>query len=164
MNVSPERLNQAVGPFFLPGVSTGYRDCEKIPSTDVDDQILAYLNQHATNPERLAAYLGTSSSELSEAVDGLQARGWIGVGAAWFGDPSTATTILSLTPAGRKEAERREAMTGDEPVLLSRDELVSELRNRFGWTEDQLALNPHLRGDRFIFWPSVSAWSAVPPE
>jgi hypothetical protein len=71
--------------------------------------------------------------------------------------------VISLTPAGRKEAERRQAISGttDEPIVITRDELASELR-RLGMTEEQIAMNPTLRHTRFQFWPSISAWSGLP--
>jgi hypothetical protein len=47
--------------------------------------------------------------------------------------------------------------------VLSREELAEELR-RIGWTEDQIAVEPALRGTRFHFWPSISAWSILPDD
>ena len=66
-------------------------------------------------------------------------------------------TVITLTP------EPREGMKAEseEPVLLTRDELVAELRKRFGLTEEQTANNPTLRDDRYYFWPSIGAWTSA---
>lgn len=75
------------------------------------------------------------------------------------GEPSAPLwiTVITLTP------ERREGMKAEseEPVLLTRDELVAELRKRFGLTEEQTANNPTLRDDRYYFWPSIGAWTSA---
>lgn len=71
---------------------------------------------------------------------------------------------VSLTVAGRQEAESRAAIVAqdDEPMEIGRDELAEELQRRFGWTEQQVAMNPELRADRFRYWPSIGAWTALP--
>jgi DNA-binding MarR family transcriptional regulator len=106
----------------------------------VQEQILAYLRRAGT-PENLARSLGVASDQLNEALDEMEAKGWIGRGAAWFGnDPSTAITVIMLRPAGRKEAERRRILSGEYDVstcvVVTRDELIAELKRDFEWTSE----------------------------
>ncbi len=102
-------------------------------------------------------------AEVDGVLDEMERDGWITRSNAWFGnDPETGVTVITLTSAGKHEAERRQVRSGalGEPIVLTRDELIEELR-RFGLTDEQAALNPHLRADRYHFWPSISAWSQI---
>lgn len=129
----------------------------------MEDRILTYLGRRPATPEHLERSLEVDAADLREVVDKMEATGWVTVMPAWFGnDPGSAITVISLTRAGRQEAERRQALAEerDEPVIVSREELAAELR-RLGWTDEQIALNPNLRGNRFHYWPSVPAWSVV---
>jgi DNA-binding MarR family transcriptional regulator len=133
-------------------------------SEQLEERILAYLSSRPGTPEHLEEALGVSTDELDPVLKGLQAKGWVSSSiSAWYGDPASAITVITLTPAGRNEAERRETLSArsDEPVLLTRDELVTELRKRFGWTDQQMDLDPSLRGSRFYYYPSISAWLAA---
>ena len=69
--------------------------------------------------------------------------------------------MISLTPAGREEAERQATERGEEPFEMTRNELAAKLRS-LGSSDEQIALNPEMRGDRFYFWPSIPAWSTAP--
>jgi hypothetical protein len=90
----------------------------------------------------------------------MDRKGLLQRSVAWYGnDPSSGITVITLTPAGRKQAEREEKGREEESVVMTRDELAAELR-RLGLNDEQIALNPELRGDRFYFWPSIPAWSA----
>lgn len=130
----------------------------------MEDRILAYLARRAARPEHLADSLKVTANDIDAALDEMQRKAWITRGAAWYGnDPSTAITVIALTPAGRAEAAAREAAVSaesEEPLVMTRKELVEELR-RLGMTEDEISMNPNLRGSRFHFWPSVPAWSVL---
>ena len=132
------------------------------------DRILAYLNRRPARPEHLEALLDLSADEVRQQLDALQRKGWIALSEAWLGadaDPSSAITVVSLTSAGKEEAERRQAMSGhsDEPLIVTRDHLTEHLR-RLGMTEEQIASHPYLRGTHFQFWPSISAWGPAPEQ
>jgi DNA-binding MarR family transcriptional regulator len=136
-------------------------------SDQSEDRILTELDRRAAIPEHLEGRLGVSAEEIDRLLDRLEDKAWISRGRVWYGDdPSTGITVISLTPAGRREAERRkllaEASSEDEPLILTKAELSAELRRRLGWTDEQIALNPTLRGDRFYFWPSLTAWASLP--
>ena len=135
----------------------------------MQEQILAYLSRRAGTPENLARSLGVASDQLNEALDEMEAKGWIGRGAAWFGnDPSTAITVIMLRPAGRKEAERRRILSGEYDVstcvVVTRDELIAELKRDFEWTDERIAQEPTLRHQRFYFWPAVCGWAGLPDD
>ncbi|SRR6266508_3046506 len=92
-------------------------------------------------------------------------KGWVDFGTVWPGVGPAGITVVALTPAGRsvadrRDGERRKVMNdiSEEPVVLTRDELVAELLRGFGWTEEQVARNPTLRAERFWFQPSKAAW------
>jgi hypothetical protein len=134
------------------------------PSTnELTTRILAYLVRRAATPENLAHDLAAGSAEIQGALDEMTRRGWVSAGAAWYGnDPSSAITIMFLTREGRQETERRQPPAkSDEPVELSREELVAELKRSLGWTDHQIAMNPSLRASRFYFWPSITAWQMI---
>jgi DNA-binding MarR family transcriptional regulator len=140
------------------GVSFSTAVREKMAFVSTEEQILSYLSSRPATPEHLAGHLGISSEDLGAALGALVEKGWINTSSAWYGnDPSTGITVITLTP------ERREGMKAEseEPVLLTRDELVAELRKRFGLTEEQTANNPTLRDDRYYFWPSIGAWTSA---
>jgi DNA-binding MarR family transcriptional regulator len=130
-----------------------------------EDQIFAYLSRRAGTPENLERHLDLSTEELQRALDAMEAEGWINPGiAAWFGDPASAITVMTLTPAGREEAKRREETAtewSEEPVVLTRDELAAELQRRYRWTDEQIALESTLRYERFHFWPSIGAYTGL---
>ena len=133
----------------------------------MEDRILTELARRTSTPDRLAQALGTSIEDVNATLAEMANKGWVGLGLAWFGnDPSTGTTVVTLRPAGRAEVERLEALTAesDEPILVTRAELVAELQRRTGWTDEQIGLNPTLRGDRFWFYPSIGGWAPAPPE
>jgi hypothetical protein len=133
---------------------------------DMEARILERLGQVAGTPEHLASSLGVSVDDLGEPLADLERRDWIYRGAAWFGnDPTSAIIVIGLRPAGREEVERRASLeTANEPIVVTRAELAAELKRRFGWTDEQIDLNPHLRGERFHFWPSIGAWSSEGPR
>lgn len=131
----------------------------------MEEQIITYLTRRPATPENLAHNLEVSIAEVRPLLDEMSRKGWINFGAAWFGnDPSTGITIVFLTPDGRREAERRQALSADsdEPIVISRQELLAELERRFGWKEQQLGAEPTLRGNPFYFWPSIAAWQIHP--
>ena len=137
-----------------------------VPTEDREGRILAYLSQRAATPEHLEKHLGVSTEELNPLLEEMQAKWWVHPGiAAWFGDPSSAITVLSLAPAGREEAKRRQALSPEsiEPVVVTREELIAELQRR-GGSDEQAAVDPRLRAERFHFWPSIGAWSELPEE
>jgi hypothetical protein len=65
---------------------------------------------------------------------------------------------ITLTEEGRRKLERQQALSPKDPVELSRDELISELKRRYGFSDEQLVLNPKLRYERFTYLPSVGAY------
>jgi DNA-binding MarR family transcriptional regulator len=137
-----------------------------VPS-ETEDRILAYLSGHAGTPEQLAEHLGISTEELAPILEEMEARGWINAGvAAWYHEPASAITVVALMPAGREEANRRRILSGEselEVVVVSRDELIAELKRR-GWTEERIARDPTLRHQRFHFWPGVCGWAGLPDD
>lgn len=122
------------------------------------------LDQVATVEGHYSNELGATIEEVTALLNQMDGEGLVNIGSAWFGDPASATTVISLTPAGRKKAERRQALSpeSDEPVEVSREELAAELKRHFGYTDERLATEPALRGSRFQFWPSVGAWQVLP--
>jgi DNA-binding MarR family transcriptional regulator len=133
--------------------------------TAAQDEIFAYLSRRAGTPEHLEGQINLSIEELQRALDAMEAEGWINPGiAAWFGDPASAITVITLTPAGREEAKRREGTAtewSEEPVVLTRDELAAEWQRRYGWTDEQIAHESTLRYERFHFWPSMGAYTGL---
>jgi DNA-binding MarR family transcriptional regulator len=132
---------------------------------EMQERILNYLSRRPATPEHLAQHLGISSEELRPVLDEMEAKGWVNAGiSVWYSDPASAITVVTLLPAGREEAKRRQALSDEsnEPVELTRDELVAELQRRYGLSEEQIALEPSLRHTRFEFWPSIGAWAGLP--
>lgn len=133
-------------------------------SEDTEGRILTYLARRAARPEHLEQALGPTSAELSgRHLAEMETKGWLTTGiAAWYGEPSSAITIVSLTPAGRDEAQRREAKLGElEPIVITRDELLAKLRE-LGHTEEDIARQAELGHSHYNFWPSISAWQGRP--
>jgi DNA-binding MarR family transcriptional regulator len=131
----------------------------------MDAHLLAYLRHHGSLPSRLAERFGFDSDELIGTLIEMGEKGWVDFGTVWPGVGPAGITLVTLTPAGRSLADRRErerckAMkrVSEEPGVLSRDELLAELRRGFGWTEEQVARNPTLRAERFWFQPAKATW------
>jgi len=128
----------------------------------MEDSLLRYLANRPATRIQLAERLRLPPDDVAASVDEMQNRGWVFSAAAWYGnDPASGITLISLTAAGRREAERREAAAADtdEPIVLTRDELIAKLR-QLGASDEQIALNPTLCESSFYFWPSVPAWAA----
>jgi hypothetical protein len=125
----------------------------------MEAHLLAYLRQHGSTPGRLAVMFGFDSDELIGTLIEMGERGWVDFGTAG------GITLVALTPAGRALADRREGERGkamkrlsEAPGVVTKDELVAELRRGFGWTEEQIARNRRLRAERFWFEPAKGAW------
>jgi len=130
---------------------------------DLESRLLAELARRASSRDRLANTPGIPADELEGALANLKRQGWLNEGLAWYGNDPDATglTILLLTRAGREEAKRRRILTDEteEPHVITRTELVDELKRRFNWTDERIAMSPSLRGERFWYWPSLGAFS-----
>jgi len=137
---------------------------ERRDQQDVELRILTHLGNRGARPEDLPDALSLSTDEIASAVESLQKQGWVTRGAAgWYAEKERAIELLLLLPAGRSELSRREgleAVSSDEPVELTRDELILELERR-GYSREQLQLDPGLRRARFWFWPSIPAYSSI---
>ena len=128
---------------------------------NIEDRILRRLAQHAAQPKHLYGRFGASDQEVDAVLDDLEQKGWLTRGLAWYGnDPTSGITVCILTPAGRQEAAGRERVTdpSSEPILVAREELVTEIKRRFGWSDEQIALNQELRHEVFWYWPSIGAY------
>jgi hypothetical protein len=49
-------------------------------------------------------------------------------------------------------------------VVVTRDELIAELKRDFEWTDERIAQEPTLRHQRFYFWPAVCGWAGLPDD
>jgi hypothetical protein len=129
----------------------------------MEDRIFDYLARRPATPEHLQRALGADANEVHSAVDEMAAKGWVVAMQAWFGnDPASGVTVFSLTPSGRQEAaHRRVAEESQGFVIVTRDELIAQLR-QLGWTEEQITYSPGLRHDYFYFWPDPPAFAAAP--
>jgi hypothetical protein len=72
--------------------------------------------------------------------------------------PRRGRPTILFVPASVEDATRADG--DEEPIVLTQEELGNELRQRFGWREEEIASEPTLRHDRFFFWPSLGAYSA----
>ena len=137
---------------------------ERRDQEDNELRILTHLGNRGARPEDLPGALNLSAGEIASAVEALQKQGWVTRGAAgWYAETERATELLLLLPAGTAELNRREeleAVPADEPVELTRDELILELERR-GYPPEQVQLDPSLRRARFWFWPSIPAYSSI---
>ena len=127
------------------------------------DRILGYFGRrHAALFDHLSGSLALSPDDVRAGLDELIARGWIneGPGATWQGEEPP--TIYTLTDGGERELDRRDRWLGETgPVVLTREELFGELRDRFSLSDEQLLQQPTLRGRLFWYFPTVGAWSAI---
>lgn len=137
---------------------------ERRDQNDNELRILRHLGSRGARPEDLPDALNLSSDDVSAAVEALQKSGWVTRGAAgWYAETKRPIELLLLLPAGRAELNRREereAVSSDEPVEVTRDELILELERR-GYPREQMQVNPSLRRARFWFWPSIPAYSSI---
>lgn len=132
-------------------------------SDDVKLRILQHLGKRAAQPQHLPNALDLPADDVAAALESLQGAGLVTKGmAAWYEDASSAIEVVSLTPAGREELARHEppADAEAEPVEVDRETLLIELEAR-GFPRQQMELDPSLYGERFYFWPSIGAYSAI---
>jgi DNA-binding MarR family transcriptional regulator len=136
----------------------------------MEAHLLAYLRHHGSLPSSLAETLGFDRDELIGALIEMGEEGWLDFRTVWPEAGPAGVTIVTLTPAGRSVADRREGerhkemrYVSEEFVILTRDELVAELLRGFEWTEEQVARNPRLRAKRFSFRPAKGTWNPVRP-
>ena len=131
---------------------------------DNELRILRHLSDRGARPEHLPDALNLSADDVSSGVEALQKQNWVTRGAAgWYGESESPIELLLLLPAGRAELNRREkleAVSSDEPIEVTREELILELERR-GHPGDQMQLDPSLRRARFWFWPSIPAYAGI---
>ena len=133
-------------------------------SDDLELRILRRLVRRGATREHLHNGLSISAEVVAPALTVLENKGWISRGFAWH-DPGDMMEILLATHAGRQELARYSRMRGDapgdEPIEVSREDLIAELERRGFASRQRLEIDPALRASRFHFWPSIPAYSST---
>ena len=131
----------------------------------VDDLVLEYLGRHrAASPAHLVTHFDATEEEVMQAVEVLERRGWVLRGSARFiGHPDPEVTIFTLSDAGERVNERRErlALAAERATVVTHDELVGELKRRFGHSDEKIAADPWLRATHYMYYPSIGAYSPL---
>jgi hypothetical protein len=129
---------------------------------ELEDRVFEYFaRRRGASPTQLASSLETSERELmpvldSMAEDGLISRGWV----RFIESPDPEIPFFTLQAAGERQIALR-GLGGDEqePLIVTRAELIDEFARRGFGTREDLAISAYLRADRFHFWPVEGAFT-----
>ena len=128
------------------------------------DRVLEYLaRHHSATPAHLASALGMTEADLDPTLQTMGRQGWLYRGWARFAaDPDREVTVITLTQEGKQEIARRGLVQdAPEPIVVTKDELMAELARRGFDTSPLETSVTLLHANRFRFWPSVPAYSAI---